>query len=871
MRDDLMQFPYMDPTLPVEARLDDLLARMTLAEKVRQMDIYNGAELGMEMHDEHLDGFDGEEYARRFGEVGVGCLQARFSNAKLNNQVQAHHIRTSRLGIPILFSEETLHGLVWPEATIFPQQVALAGTFDPAMAYRQGRAIATEARAQGVHEGFAPVMDLARDVRWGRVEEGYGEDTHLSARFAAEMVCGLQGDDLKNPDTIVAEPKHFTGYGAPYGGLNCAPALWGRHEHAFYCLPVFEAAIQAGALNVMCSYNAIDGVPVAGDHSLLTGVLREEWGMQGFVRADMTAVAMLHTCHFTAETPRDAIRQGVVAGVDMQLYDFPHDVYQDTLADLVYTGEIAESVIDTACRRILRVKMLLGLFERPLTDEGLAAQVVNCPAHKGVARDVARKAICLLKNQGDLLPLQKDISTIAVLGPSAAVPRFGDYSPAPSVARAVTLLDGIRAAVSPDTRVTHAAGCSILDTDITPLLPHWLRDREGNRGLTGEYFNALDFSGEPVHVRTDLTIQFNFIYSKPAPGVNADRFSVRWTGTMTPTESFTGCLGLSSNDSMRLWVDGELIVDGWGDRDANRMVDFTFERGRAYDIRVEYTNDQRGVRVICGFNHGRVDMEEAVHLACEADVAIVAVGDSEETSGENLDRADLNLPGRQLDLVKAIHATGTPVVLVLQNGRPLSLTWESEHLPAIVEGWHIGEQAGTALAEVLFGDVNPAGRLPFAFPKSVGQIPVNYNRTPFGGTKYVEMDWNPLYPFGYGLSYTTFEYSNLRLSAREIAPDGTLEVLVDVTNTGRRAGDEVVQLYLHDTFSSTVRPYQELAGFERITLQPGETRTVRFTLGERQLRVLTADFRWVVEPGSFEVMVGDNATNLLLRDEFVVR
>ena len=301
-------------------------------------------------------------------------------------------LASSRLPIPVLLSEEALHGLIWPGFTVFPQQIALAGTFEPPLARRQGRAIATEVRSTGVCETWSPVLDLARDPRWGRVEEGYGEDTFLASDFAGEMVLGLQGDDLKAPDAIVAEVKHFTGYGAPVGGLNCAPATFGRHEHAAYCLPVFEAAFRAGAVNAMCSYNAIDNVPVAGDRTLLTDVLRGDFGMPGFVRADMTAVAMLHTCHFTAETPRDAIRQGLEAGVDMQLYDFPHEVWQQTILDLVHSGEMAQTVLDTAVSRVLRVKFLLGLFERPYVDEALSASVVHCPAHVDVALDVARSA-----------------------------------------------------------------------------------------------------------------------------------------------------------------------------------------------------------------------------------------------------------------------------------------------------------------------------------------------------------------------------------------------------------------------------------------------------------------------------------------------
>lgn len=863
----MIQYPFQDSTLHIEARIQDLISRMTLEEKVRQLDIYSNNEFK-----DDKDDFDFDKLMEVCGDVGIGCLQNRYSSAHLNNKIQKAALEASRLPIPILFSEEALHGLIWPECTVFPQQIALASTFSPELGFRQGHAIARECRSLGVHETWSPVLDLARDPRWGRVEEAYGEDTYLASRFAEEMVRGLQGDDLSRNDTIIAEVKHFSGYGAPTGGLNCAPAMMGKHEHEFYCLPVFEAAFKAGALNTMCSYNSIDGIPVAGDRHLLTDVLRGDFGMRGFVRADMTAITMLHRCHYVAPTQREAIRMAIEAGVDMQLYDFSHDFYQDTLISLVKEGELKEEVVDLSVSRVLRVKFMLGLFENPYTDEALSKSVVHCQEHVDLALEVAEKAICLLKNAHHTLPLKKDLKTIAVIGPSAAVPRFGDYSaPTKSCLGAVTLLDGIQAVVSEDTKVLYAKGCDILEFETMPIPATWLKDHKGNPGLKAEYFNAHNFEGEPIVIRNDTQINFNWIYTKPAEGVNADRFAVRWTGVLAPTQTFEGSIGLSSMDSMRLWINEELVVDGWGDKEATTMKPFFFEAGKEYNVQIEFINDQRGVRVIFGYNMGNDDMEQAVLVAKQADVAIVAVGDSEETCGENLDRADLNLPGRQLEIVKKIYETGTPVVLVLQNGRPLSITWEAEHLPAIIEAWHIGEQGGHALAKVLFGDTNPAGRLPISFPKSVGQIPVHYNRRPFGATKYVEMDWNPLYPFGFGLSYTNFEYSNLKLSSDTITADEILEVSIDVTNTGTCYGEDVPQLYIHDKFSSVVRPYKELAGFERIGLDSGQTKTVTFKLGERQLRVLNPKFEWLVESGEFEVMVGAHSQDLPLKATFCVK
>lgn len=860
-----MKYKFQDSSLSIEERIDDLLQKMTLEEKVRQLDIYSGTEF-----QDKNGKFQMEKLLEVSGGEGIGCLQNRYSSAEANNEIQRQVMEHSRLPIPILFSEEALHGLIWPGCTIFPQQLALAATFEPSLAKEQGHAIASECRSLGVHETWSPVLDLARDPRWGRVEEGYGEDTYLASRFAENMVEGLQGDDLTRPDAIVSEVKHFSGYGAPTGGLNCAPAMMGRHEHEFYCLPVFEAAFKAGAMNAMCSYNSIDGIPVSCDRRLLTDKLRGELGMRGFVRADMTAVAMLYTCHYVAKTKKEAIKMGIEAGVDMQLYDFPHDVYQNGLLELVRDGELDEAVVDLSVRRILRVKFMLGLFENPFTDESLSKKVVHCAEHVDIARKVAEKAICLLKNQNDLLPLKKDIGKIAVIGPSAATPRFGDYSTPGECEAAVSVLDGIKAIVSDKTEVLYARGCHILETEMMTVPTAWLRTPQGEPGLQGEYFNCQDFSEKPVVTRIDPSIQFNWIYTKPGDGINADRFGVRWTGTIEPTEDFDGLIGLSSMDSMRLWIDGELIVDRWQNSNAENSREVHWKAGERHDVKVEFINDQRGVRVILGYSYGENDMEEAVQAAKQADVAVLVVGDDETTCGENLDRADLDLPGRQKELVQKISATGTPVVLVLQTGRPVSITWESEHIPAIVEAWTIGEQGGTAIAKTLFGDCNPGGKLPMSFPKSVGQLPVHYNRRPFGGVKYVEMDWNPLYPFGYGLSYTKFEYSNFRLSSHTIPKDGEVEVSLDVTNVGSVYGEDVPQFYIHDEVSCVIRPYKELAGFVRVGLNPGETKTVTVTIGRRQLRVLNRDFQWEVEPGEFKIMAGSHSCDLPFTETLTV-
>jgi len=871
---------YRNATLPVEERVRDLLSRMTLEEKVRQMDQYRGWPWLDKVHPAKPNAAapDSEilwdRVRKAIGTAGIGCIHDLYGTPELNNRLQRYAVEETRLGIPILFASEALHGFSQPGCTIFPQAIALAATWDPALVEQVGHAVAAEARSNGVHEAFAPVLDLARDPRWGRVEETYGEDTWLASRMAVAFVRGFQGGDVSAHDRIVAEPKHFAGHGQPTGGLNCAPSAFGPRELHMYHLPVFRAAfVEAGAVNAMCSYNSIDGVPCAQDHRLLTGLLRDEWHMPGFVRADLGAVARLHERHCTAATKEDAIRRAIEAGVDMQYYDFPHEYFQNTLVTMVRDGRMSEAAIDRAVGRILRVKFLLGLFDDPYVEPGLRERVVHCKEHQRIALQAAREAVCLLKNDRGLLPLPKDVGSIAVIGPGAARARLGDYSAPPYGFEPVTLLDGIRRIVSPRTKVKYALGTGILPEEYRVVPQAWLGDGEGRPGLKGEYFDGPEPQGEPAVVRRDPKIYFNWVETTPSDRIRGAAFSVRWTGVMVPDRSFEGRLGTVCSDSMRVWVDGELLVDGWGpNRDGTQSVPFAFERGREYRLRIEYRNEESGARVrfVLARRYGDEDIREAVEAAAAADVAVVALGDSVDTCGEGADRACLDLPGRQGDLLRAVHATGTPVVLVLQNGRPLTLTWEAEHIPAIMEAWYAGEKGGRAIAEVLFGEINPAGRLSVSFPKSTGQLPVYYGRCPGGSRNYVDSDSEPLFPFGYGLSYTTFAYDGLRIRPERIGSDGEVEVSFEVANTGTRAGDEVVQLYLRDRYSSVVRSLKELKRFRRLHLEPGQKETVVFRLGPQDLKLLNEELEWVVEPGVFDVMIGPNSAEARLTGEFEV-
>lgn len=858
---------YQNPNESVDRRVEDLLDRMTLEEMILQTDQYYSHDftdrdpLG-DVTALHLDRL--RELTRG---MSTGSIQPRGMTVEQINRIQRYAVEETRLGIPFLFSEEALHGFTSHRATSFPQQIGLAATFHPELGRKMGHAIATETRAMGVQETYSPVMDLIRDPRYGRTEESYGEDTYLCGEFARETVLGMQGEDLTAPDAIAAEPKHYVAYGAPVGGLNCAPTAMGRREVFSDCLPVFEEAFRyGGAMDAMCSYNAIDGVPVSADHELLTEVLRDQWGMRGFVRSDLTAIVRLNDWHFVTNTREEAIAVGMESGVDLQLYDFPHQEWQEGIRNLVETGRLPVETVRRACGRVLRVKFILGLFDNPFTPE-TGEEKVHTPEHRALARQIARESMVLLKNEGGLLPLKKDTGTIAVLGPCADTAVLGDYTPPGKTG--VSVLEGIRSTVSKETTVLFDRGCSILGETATPFPMDMLRSETGEPGLTGRYYNGAEPAGEPVMVRTDPVIDFNWILAKPHPDLDAGRFSVAWTGSVTMPETVSGGIGFSTQDSMRLYVDGELLLDGWGEhKSANRLVDFTFEKDRRYAVRVEFTNDQRGARVIFGYHRGHEDFSRALELARRADVAVLCMGDSGETCGENFDRVSLDLPGQQLDFVKAVYETGTPVVLVLQTGRPVTAVWEQDHIPAILEAWFPGEEGGYAVAEALFGDVNPSGRLPISFPRHVGQIPCHYTRRPGGGRRYVEMNWLPLYPFGYGLSYTRFSYGSLRLSADTIRPGQSVTATFTVTNTGDVAGTAVPQLYLQDSFSSTVKPLWALAAFTRVDLEPGETKTISLEILPKSMRTLDRNFQWQLEPGSFRVSLGESSEVFLTETGF---
>jgi beta-glucosidase len=751
---------YLDPGQPVEKRVEDLLSRMTLEEKVGQMNmpcVYR-AEMGggatntgetvmrhVAVKTEACRKFAMGTHLPGLG-PGGGLFTAADNilpegprqQAEFFNELQRIAVEKTRLKIPLLQTEEGTHGLMCSGGTVFPEGPTIGSTWNMDLVERIYAAAAREARAVGIHQLFTLVVEPVRDPRMGRNEEAYTEDPYLSARIAASIVMGAQGKDVSAPDKVVAGLCHYPGQSQPVSGLERGAMEISDRTLWNVFLPPWVAGIkQHGALAVMANYPAIDGVAAHASEKIMTRILRDELNFQGLVLGEgMGLTTVIQERH--AADNKGSGPLALKAGVDVGISHEP--AYMLDLIENVKQGRVPMELVDRAVRRILRQKFVLGLFERPYVDVEHAVKGVPRDEHRRLALQTAREGIVLLKNEKSLLPLDRNaVKSIAVIGPNADDERnqLGDYTSKTILQDIVTVLEGIRAKAAPGTEVLHVKGCNV----------------------RGEKLNQI---------------------------------------------------------------------------------------------------------------------REAQEAARKAQVAVVVVGEARDTNGEGRDVASLDLSGMQEDLIKAVHATGTPTVVVLINGRPLSVRWVAEHVPAVVEAWLPGEQGGTAVAEILFGDVNPSGRLPITVPRHVGQLPMYYNHTATKetaarGRGYVDMKATPLWEFGYGLGYTRYQYSDLRIEPAVIGPDGAVRVRARVKNTGARAGEEVAQLYLNDVISSVSRPVKELRGFRKIALAPGEQKEVEFTLDFEALSLLDQNMKRVVEPGVFEVMIGASSADVRLKGTFEVR
>ncbi|SFU37329.1 beta-glucosidase [Pustulibacterium marinum] len=764
---------YKDASKTTKERVDNLISLMTLEEKVGQIStplgwkMYNKTKnkkatlsdlYKSEIQNRQIGGLWGllraDPWTQKTLETGLHPKEA----AKITNAIQKYAIEETRLGIPLLLEEESMHGHMAIGTTVFPTAIGQASTWNPDLIQKMAEAIALEVRSQGSNVGYGPILDVAREPRWSRVEETFGEDPFLIAELGKAVISGFQGtskSDLKDGKHIAATLKHFAAYGVSEGGHNGGAVHLGERDlFSNYLYPVKDA-IDAGVLSVMTAYSSVDGVPSTAHKSLLTNTLRKDWGFTGFVISDLYSIEGLYQSHHIVDSKEDAAAASMNAGVDA---DLGGEAFQQPLIQAVKDGKVSIERIDEAVRRVLTVKFDLGLFDNPYVSPKEAEKLVLSEKHIALAREVAKQSITLLKNENNLLPLDKNTKNIAVIGANADMMynQLGDYTAPQPEDNIVTVLEGIQHKL-PNANITYVKGTAVRDTTQTNI---------------------------------------------PAPVQAAKNAQVA------------------------------IVVLGGSS---------------ARDFKTEY------------------QATGAANIASEGDEIL-----SDMESGEGYDRSTINLMGKQLELLQAVVATGTPTVLVLIKGRPLLLNWPSENVPAILDAWYPGQEGGNAVADVLFGDYNPAGRLPVSVPKSVGQSPTYYNVWFPERRDYVEEDAKPLYPFGFGLSYANFEYKNVNIDVNEAGKDSKITINVEITNTSKVDGEEVAQLYIRDVLSSTVTPVKQLRAFERVFIKAGETKKVTFTLTPKHLALYDVEMNHIVEPGTFKIMIGTSSEDIKLEDSFEI-
>ena len=850
--------PYKRADLPVDVRVRDLLSRMTLEEKFWQLFMIPG-DLDTPSND-YSKGIFGLQI--RAGKDGA----APRGHAERINAIQKYFVEQTRLGIPIIPFEEAVHGVTMEGATMFPAAIGLAASWNTALMSQVAEAIANETKSRGIRLVLSPVVNIADDVRWGRVEETYGEDPMLSSAMAGAYVSVFERLG------VVTTPKHFVA-NVGEGGRDSYPVMFSERHLIERYYPPFLGSLAAGARSVMAAYNSVDGMPAHQNRHLLSDVLKRDWGFTGFVISDASGTSGSTVLHMTEANTASAAQRAFAAGLDV-VFQSSYGQQRPYL-DAFQRGLIPTQVIDASVARVLRVKFELGLFEQPYVDANRAAQANGSQFHRALARDAARQAIVLLRNDGNTLPLPASTRSIAVIGVDAEEARLGGYSGPGN--QKVSILDGIRRAAGPSTTVRFAAGPGRTVHEFAEVPPAQLSSgpaAQPVRGLAGEYFDNPQLQGAPRLTRTDARIDFRWTLNSPGRGIPFDWYSVRWTGRITAPASGVSRLGVEGNDGYRFYLDDTLVLDNWQKRSfSTRVATVNLAPNSTHAIRLEYFETTGIARVKLIWDAGIVDesasaIAEAVATARTSDVAVIVAGLEE---GEFRDRAKLGLPGRQPELIEAVAATGKPTIVVLIGGSAITMPW-LDRADAVLDAWYPGEAGGDAVADVLFGAANPAGRLPITFPIFEGQLPLYYNHKPTGRGDDVDLSGMALFPFGYGLSYTTFEYSNLRIDAPEIAAADTARVTFTVKNTGPRTGDEVVQLYIRDVLASIARPVMELKAFTRLTnMKPGEERIVTVTLGPNDLKLLTEDMKWVVEPGVFRIMIGASSKDIRLRGQVTVK
>ncbi|QNK64932.1 glycoside hydrolase family 3 C-terminal domain-containing protein [Pedobacter sp. PAMC26386] len=859
---------YKNPAAKIEARVSDLLSRMTPEEKFWQLFMIPG----------DLDGVDKNRYQNGiFGlqvsavsQGGGGAGQMLSYNTQENahtlakkiNAIQQYFVKETRLGIPIIAFDEALHGLVRQGATAFPQSIGLAASFDTLMMRQVATAIAQETKVRGIRDILTPVVNIVSDVRWGRTEETYGEDPFLSAQMGLAFVSAFEKQN------IITTPKHFVA-NVGDGGRDSYPIHYDERLLEEIYFPPFKTAIQQGkSRSLMTAYNTVNGTPATSSTYLLTQKLKTEWGFKGFVISDAGAVGGSNVLHYTSAGYADATRQAITAGLDV-IFQTEYDHYKLFITPFL-DGSIPKKRIDDAVSRVLRAKFELGLFEHPYVSEEEAEKALNDQSHKAIAKQAALQSFVLLKNEHSVLPLKR-IKNILVVGEDAVEARLGGYSGTGN--GKTNIVEGLKKRAGDQVNVGYSKGSSRSPLLYVPVAQQFLK-ADTAHGLFAEYFDNLTLSGTPVFSRIDKGIDFMWTLSAPDKRLEKDQYSISWKGEITAPESGTYQIGLEGNDGFRLYLDGQLFIDQWEKRSYHTSLKpFLFNQQQKYAIRIEFKEPKGNAHIKLIWNYGIVDQQdkelaEAVKLAENADVIVVAAGIKE---GEFQDRALLNLPGNQEKLIRAMEKSGKPVVVLLVGGSAITMDNWLADAAAVLNIWYSGEEGGNAVAETLFGDYNPAGRLPITYPVHESQLPLVYNHKPTGrGDDYNNLSGEPLFPFGFGLSYTHFDYKDLKLSKKMMKATEQVTASFTLSNTGIYAGEEVVQLYVRDLLSSVARPVLELKDFKRIKLKAGETQRVSFEIKPEMLKMLNAEMKTVIEPGDFRIMIGSSSKELILKDTLKV-
>lgn len=857
--------PYKNPKLDPETRARDLLGRMSPDEKFWQLFMIPGdLSLGKDKLKNGIFGLQvdarGETTDAAGQMLNYGGTDGAIKYATKVNEIQRFFMEETRLGIPMIPFAEALHGLGIAGSTSFPQSIALAATWDTSLMHKVSHAIAMEVRSRGIRQVLDPVINIARDVRWGRVEETYGEDPWLTTAMGNSYI--IEHEKLG----VIATPKHFA-VNSGDGGRDSYPIHYNERLLEEIYFPAFQQGFQlAGARSVMSAYNSLDGSPCTAHDWLLNKKLKDEWGFKGFVISDACAVGGANVLHYTALDYTEATEDAMEGGLDVI---FQTDYQHYTLfKDAFDKGLIPKEVIDEAVFRVLRAKFEIGLFENPYVDVEEAALWNGHPRHRELALQAARESIVLLQNENQALPLKQNLSKIAVIGSDAVEARLGGYS-GPGINK-ISILDGIRTLAGDRTEVAFAEGCGRKTTAYEVIPKEYLvtlQDGQEIQGLTGEYYSNIHLEGKPQLTRTDEMLSFGWTLYSPDPSLPFDWYSVRWSGSVIAPSTGKVQIGIEGNEGYRLYIDDRLLIDQWTKKSYSaRFASVDMAEGKLYRLRVEYYENSGAARIKLIWNvkdDSDAKIREAVQLAAASDQVILVAGINE---GEFNDRAYLGLPGKQEEMILQVAATGKPVVVVLTGGSAITMNNWKDEVDGILMGWYPGEAGGQAVAEILFGEYNPAGKLPITFPIFEGQLPLVYNHKPTGrGDDYTDLTGRPLFPFGFGLSYTEFSYSGMKFEKDLVKAGESVKVSFSVKNKGNRAGDEVCQLYIRDELASLARPVKELKGFVRIRLEAGEEKELGFIITPEMLTMLDKDLHPVIEPGDFRIMIGSSSEDIRLR------